>query len=99
MSSARCTSIASTGFLAGSHLQKNASDLFRDFVLSDGIDRTVTVEPSDEDPCQCLCIAFRPCRVCWFGNTAGPSAWRLATMLLDARPYRIWGLGKRDHAR
>ena len=97
MPSAHCTSIASTGIHAAFHLQKNASDLFRDFVFSDCTDHTVTVEPSDEDRCQCLRMAFRRCRVRWGGYTAGATAYGLATLLLDARPYRVGDLGKLDH--
>ena len=80
-------------------IQKNANALFRDFVLSDRTDDTVTVQPSPGALQKCPQGALQPCRVRLVKYTVGQTTFALATTLLDRRRYRVQDLANLYHGR
>ena len=80
-------------------LQRNASALFRDFILGDRTDHTVTVTPSADALRQHPQAAFQPCRVRLIKYTAGTTTYTLATTLLDRQRYSVRDLADLYHGR
>ena len=87
------------GLHAVFRIQENASAVFRDFVLSDRADDTVTVPPSPPALRQHPQAAWRPCRVRLVQYTVGQTRYALATTLLDRRRYRVKDLAGLYHGR
>ena len=80
-------------------LQRNASALFRDFILGDRTDHTVTVTPSADVLRQHPQAAFQPCRVRLIKYTVGTTTYTLATTLLDRQRYSVRDLADLYHGR
>ena len=80
-------------------LQRNASALFRDFILGDRTDHTVTVTPSADALRQHPQAAFQPCRVRLIKYTVGTTTYTLATTLLDRQRYSVRDLADLYHGR
>ena len=80
-------------------LQRNASALFRDFILGDRTDHTVTVTPSADALRQHPQAAFQPCWVRLIKYTASTTTYTLATTLLDRQHYSVRDLADLYHGR
>ena len=80
-------------------LQRNASALFRDFILGDRTDHTVTVTPSADVLRQHPQATFQPCRVRLIKYTVGTTTYTLATTLLDRQRYSVRDLADLYHGR
>ena len=72
---------------------------FRDFILGDRTDHTVTVTPSADALHQHPQAAFQPCRVRLIKYTAGTTTYTLATTLLDRQRYSVRDLADLYHGR
>ena len=71
-------------------LQRNANSQFRAFLLGDGQDTLVTIEPSAG--ALRAQAALRPCRVRLVKYTLGGTDYALATTLLDRKRYAVAAL-------